>query len=48
MRSIASTVLNEYGVDPELIEVALTHVDKNEVRSAYNRAAKKIEGHHRP
>lgn len=38
MRSIASTVLNEQGFDPELIEVALAHVDKNEVRSAYNRA----------
>jgi integrase len=38
MRSIASTVLNEHGFDPELIEVALAHVDKNEVRSAYNRA----------
>lgn len=38
MRSIASTILNEQGFDPELIEVALAHVDKNEVRSAYNRA----------
>ena len=38
MRSIASTTLNEHGFDPELIEVALAHVDKNEVRSAYNRA----------
>ncbi|WNF56501.1 integrase domain-containing protein [Pseudomonas sp. SG20052] len=38
MRSMASTILNEHGWDPELIEVALAHVDKNEVRSAYNRA----------
>lgn len=38
MRSIASTILNEEGFDPELIEVALAHVDKNEVRAAYNRA----------
>lgn len=38
MRSMASTILNEKGFDPELIEVALAHVDKNEVRSAYNRA----------
>ena len=37
MRSIASTVLNEQGLDPELIGVALAHVDKDEVRSAYNR-----------
>ena len=38
MRSMASTILNEHGCDPELIEVALAHVDKDEVRSAYNRA----------
>ncbi len=38
MRSMASTILNEHGWDPELIEVALAHVDKDEVRSAYNRA----------
>jgi len=30
--------LNEQGFDSELIEVALAHVDKDEVRSAYNRA----------
>lgn len=38
LRSIASTVLNEEGWDRELIEVALAHVDRDEVRSAYNRA----------
>ena len=38
MRSMASTILNEHGWDPEMIEVALAHVDKDEVRSAYNRA----------
>lgn len=38
MRSMASTILNEQGWDPELIEVALAHVDKDEVRSACNRA----------
>jgi len=38
MRSMASTILNEHGWDPELVEVALAHVDKDEVRSAYNRA----------
>lgn len=36
MRSMASTILNEHAWDPELIEVALAHVDKDEVRSAYN------------
>ena len=38
MRSMASTILTEHGWDPELIKVALAHVDKDEVRSAYNRA----------
>ncbi|WP_409497922.1 integrase domain-containing protein [Pseudomonas fragi] len=38
MRSMASTILNEQGWDSELIEVALAHVDKDEVRAAYNRA----------
>ncbi|KPW54841.1 Phage integrase family protein [Pseudomonas caricapapayae] len=38
MRSMASTILNEHGWDPKLIEVALAHVDKDEVRSVYNRA----------
>ncbi len=38
MRSMASTILNEQGWEPELIEVALAHVDKDEVRNAYNRA----------
>jgi len=39
MRSMASTFLNEHGWEPELIEVALAHVDKDEVCSVYNRAA---------
>ncbi|MEX0962943.1 MAG: integrase domain-containing protein [Pseudohongiellaceae bacterium] len=38
MRSVASTTLNEQGFDPEIIEAALAHVGKNEVRNAYNRA----------
>lgn len=38
MRSMASTILNEHGWDLELIEAALAHVDRDEVRSAYNRA----------
>lgn len=38
MRSMGSTILNEHGADSELVEVALAHVDKDEVRSAYNRA----------
>lgn len=38
MRALASTTLNEQQHDPELIEVALAHIDKNTVRAAYNRA----------
>lgn len=38
LRALASTTLNEQGFDPEVIEAALAHVGKNEVRNAYNRA----------
>ena len=38
LRSIASTVRNEQGFSPDVIEAALAHVDKNEVRRAYNRS----------
>ncbi len=38
MRSIASTAMNEFGFNPDVIEAALAHIDKNEVRRAYNRS----------
>lgn len=38
MRSLSSTTLNEQGFDPDIIEAALAHTGKNEVRNAYNRA----------
>ena len=38
LRALASTTLNEEGFDPDVIEAALAHIDKNEVRRAYNRA----------
>ena len=38
LRSIASTALNEQGFPPDVIEAALAHVDKNEVRRACNRS----------
>lgn len=38
LRALASTTLNEAGFDPDVIEAALAHVDKNSVRAAYNRA----------
>lgn len=37
LRSLASTTLNEQGFDPDIIEAALAHTGKNEVRNAYNR-----------
>jgi integrase len=37
-RSSASTILNERGFSPDVIEAALAHIDENEIRRAYNRA----------
>jgi SOS response regulatory protein OraA/RecX len=33
----ASTILNERGFNPDVIEAALAHQDEDEVRRAYNR-----------
>lgn len=38
LRSIASTAMNEAGMNPDVIEAALAHIDKNEIRRAYNRS----------
>jgi integrase len=37
-RATASTILNERGFNPDVIEAALGHQDKNAIRRAYNRA----------
>lgn len=37
-RSMASTLLNELGVNSDLIELQLAHRERNQSRSAYNRA----------
>ncbi|MEZ9874663.1 tyrosine-type recombinase/integrase [Vibrio breoganii] len=37
-RSLASTTLNEFGVNYDHIEKSLGHIEKNEIRKAYNRA----------
>jgi integrase len=37
-RSIASTMLNESGFDPDAIEAQLAHTTGSKVRGAYNRA----------
>jgi integrase len=39
-RTLASTMLNEMGWAPELIELQLAHKDRNKVRDAYNRASR--------
>jgi integrase len=38
LRSIGSTALNEQQFAPDIIEAALAHIDKNDVRRAYNRS----------
>jgi integrase len=38
LRALASTTLNEHEFNPDVIEAALAHTDKNEIRAAYNRA----------
>lgn len=37
-RATASTILNERGFNPDVIEAALAHQDKNTIRRTYNRA----------
>ena len=37
-RAMASTLLNEQGFAPDIIELQLAHVEQNDVRAAYNRA----------
>ncbi len=37
-RGTASTILNEMGYRPDVIERQLAHTDKNKVRASYNRA----------
>ncbi|MFF6011610.1 integrase domain-containing protein [Rahnella sp. R3(2024)] len=38
LRSIASTAMNEAGLNADVIEASLAHYDRNEVRRAYNRS----------
>ena len=37
-RTMASTLLNEQGFPPDVIELQLAHSDRNKVRAAYNKA----------
>ena len=38
-RATASTILNEQGWRPDVIERQLAHAERNKVRKAYNRAS---------
>ena len=42
-RTMASTLLNEKGFPPDVIELQLAHVERNKVRAAYNRAQRLSE-----
>jgi len=42
-RAMASTLLNEQGFPPDVIELQLAHAERNEVRAAYNRAKRVAE-----
>jgi integrase len=42
-RTIASTLLNEKGHHPDVIELQLAHAERNKVRAAYNRASRLAE-----
>ena len=42
-RAMASTLLNEQGWHPDLIELQLAHAERNKVRAAYNRAQRLAE-----
>lgn len=42
-RSMASTLLNEQGFPPDIIELQLAHAERNKVRAAYNKAQRMAE-----
>ncbi len=42
-RTTASTLLNEQGYAPDVIELQLAHTERNKVRAAYNRAKRIAE-----
>lgn len=43
LRTMASTLLNEQGFSPDVIELQLAHRDRNKVRGTYNRAQRLAE-----
>jgi integrase len=42
-RAMASSCLNEKGIDPDVIELQLAHKERNKTRAAYNRATRLAE-----
>lgn len=42
-RTLASTILNEKGYSPDVIERQLAHEDDDKIRAAYNRAEYLLE-----
>ena len=42
-RAMASTLLNEKGFPPDVIELQLAHSERNKVRAAYNHAQRLVE-----
>ena len=44
-RAVASTILNEMGMDADVIERQLAHAERNKVRAAYHRAEYLPERH---
>ena len=42
-RSVASTLLNEQGFSPDVIELQLAHAERNQVRAVYNRSLRLAE-----
>lgn len=42
-RSMASTLLNENGFPPDIIELQLAHAERNKVRAAYNKAQRLVD-----
>jgi integrase len=39
-RAMASTLLNEQGFAPDVIELQLAHMERDKMRAAYNRATR--------
>jgi len=39
VRAVASTILNETGFAPDVVERQLAHVERNKTRAAYNRSS---------